>query len=445
MIMKKIFTAVVVFCFMFAASLASASSSPPSPPAAQPATGYGSPAKYICSTLYNGGAIDHNSAIDIGDTNAGTRCWIYIPSKLKNGATAPVVIYLHGFMALVPPIYAGQIKHLVRQGYIVIFPEYNLGGFTGLFSDMDQYQMCDRAIAAVNTALALPDVAARAERNNIYMASHSNGGNVSLCWTARGGVPVKALIMQHPCVSMEAIPSFVRDLFMGNLIELDTKTMAAQVNCPMIVIGGTQDSIATPSQLNNIMNWTTNAPSKVEYFYDADDHGDADLKSDHGVPCQDDGWIPGFILDLMSGMGISAFIEDGNDYRIMYAAVDAVLDGKTRLAFDRGKWSDGTAVKPVVNCYDPTVTGVMLYQHCDYNAGTSGYAVQLTKGSYNLTGLSCRGFTNDSLSSIKIPAGWKVTLYKDDGFSGTSKVLTANNSCLTGIGFNDVVSSIKVE
>jgi hypothetical protein len=98
-----------------------------------------------------------------------------------------------------------------------------------------------------------------------------------------------------------------------------------------------------------------------------------------------------------------------------------------------------------VNCYDPAVTGVMLYQDCDYNAGTSGYAVQLTKGSYNLGGLGPRGFFNDSLSSIKIPAGWKVTLYKDDNFKGTTKVLTADNNCLTGIGFNDVVSSIKVE
>ncbi len=444
--MKKVFLSlVVIVSFLITGSLAQASSSPPKAPAAQPAAGYGSAAKYICNTLYNGAAIDHNNAIDFGDTNAGTRCWVYIPSVLKNGSSAPVVIYLHGFMAIVPPIYAGQIKHLVRQGYIVIFPEYNLGGFTGIFGDMDQYQMCDRAIAAVDRALDLPAVASRAETGNMYIASHSNGGNLSLCWTARGGAPVKALIMQHPCVSMEAIPGFVRSLFMGNLIELDTRSMAAQVNCPIIVIGGTQDSIATAGQLNNIMNWTTNAPSRVEYFYDADDHGEAALKSDHGVPCQDDGIIPGFILDLMSGMGISKFIEDGNDYRIMYAAVDAALDGKTRLAFDRGKWSDGVAVKPVVNCYDPTVTGVWLYEHCDFNAGASGYAVQLTKGSYNLTGLSCRGFKNDSLSAIKIPAGWKVTLYKDDGFSGTAKVLTADSTCLVNIGFNDMVSSIKVE
>jgi hypothetical protein len=147
----------------------------------------------------------------------------------------------------------------------------------------------------------------------------------------------------------------------------------------------------------------------------------------------------------MSGMGFSAFEENSDDYRIHYAAVDAALAGLTRVPFDRGKWSDGRAVNPVVKVYDPDITGVMLYQDCDYNAGTQGYAVQLTKGVYNLGGLAARGFANDSLSSIKIPSGWKVTLYKDDNFSGTTKVLYGNNSCLTGISFNDVVSSIKVE
>jgi acetyl esterase/lipase len=174
--MKKSLLALIVTCaFIITGTLAYGSAPPPSPPAA-PTTGYGSPAKYICNSLYNGGAIDHNNAIDFGDTNAGTRCWVYIPSTLKNGATAPVVIYLHGFMAIVPPIYAGQIKHLVRQGYIVIFPEYNLGGFSGMFNDTNQYEQLGRAVVAVDAALSLPAVAARAEMGNIYLASHSNGG-----------------------------------------------------------------------------------------------------------------------------------------------------------------------------------------------------------------------------------------------------------------------------
>ena len=107
-----------------------------------------------------------------------------------------------------------------------------------------------------------------------------------------------------------------------------------------------------------------------------------------------------------------------------------MLAGLNRVSFDRGKWSDGRAVNPVVNVYDPTVPAVELFKDCDYQMGgdDQAYAVRIGKGSHNLGGLSARGFSNDSLSSIKIPAGWKVTLYKDDNFSGTTKVLYGNNS-----------------
>lgn len=277
------------------------------------------------------------------------------------------------------------------------------------------------------------------------MPAHSNGGNLSMGWVDGGGVAVKAMIMQHPCISNEAIPGFVRTLFLGDMVEIDAPAHGPSITCPVIIIGGFDDTIAKPVQLNTIRNSLPNATSRVQYMYASDGHGDPELESDHMVPAQDDGVLPGFILNLMSGMGFSAFEENSDDYRIHYAAVDAVLDGNVRVSFDRGTRSDGVAASPVVNVYDPDVAGVMLYQHCDYNAGTTGYAVQVTKGSYNLAGLSARGFSNDSLSLLTVPAGWKVTLYKDDGFKGTSKMITADAGCLVSIGFNDVVSSIRIE
>ena len=71
--------------------------------------------------------------------------------------------------------------------------------------------------------------------------------------------------------------------------------------------------------------------------------------------------------------------------------------------------------------------------------------VQLPKGPYTLSALKDRGIKNDDLSSIKLPAGFKATLYKDDNFRGTAKVLTADEDNFVDIGFNDVVSSIKIE
>jgi len=341
---------------------------------------------------------------------------------------------------IVPPIYDGQIAHLVKQGYIVIFPEYNKG-WTGLLSDMDQYQMLDRAIAAVDTALDLSAVASRADMGNINLAGHSNGGNLSLCWASRGGVPVKSITLQHPCYSMEAIPSVVRSLFMGGTVELDYRNMAAGITCPITFIGGTADSIARPNQLSSAYRACVNAPTKVHYIYSTDSHGDPSLQSDHVAPCQNDGLLPASILNLLSSMGISGFEQDSVDYRIMYAALDAALDGKTRVPFDRGKWSDGVAVSPVMTAADSTVTAVTIYQDC----GFEGTMAQLPVGSYTLAALQAFGINNDDLSSIKVPAGRKAIVYVDDNFKGSSKVYTADQSCFVADGLNDKISSIIVQ
>jgi hypothetical protein len=44
---------------------------------------------------------------------------------------------------------------------------------------------------------------------------------------------------------------------------------------------------------------------------------------------------------------------------------------------------------------------------------------------------------------VKIPAGWRVTLYQHAGFNGASKVLTSDTPALPD--FNDQTSSIVVE
>ncbi|MFC1592000.1 hypothetical protein ACFL43_05710 [Thermodesulfobacteriota bacterium] len=440
--MKKVFLSIFAVIAMLAISNISwAGGSPPAQPTHRPESGYGSAAGYICNTLYTGNSIEENNAIDFGDSAAGERCWVYIPSVLKNGTTAPVVIYLHGFMAIVPPIYAGQIDHLVRQGYIVIFPEYNMGGFTGMFEDTDQYAQLDRAIVAVNQALALPDVADRAELDQVYLASHSNGGNLSMGWTAGGGVDVQAMVMQHPCVSNEAIPAFVRDLFLGDMVEIDYAADGPATTCPVIIIGGADDTIAKRSDFGGLYNALLNVPTKVYYEYASDDHGEPMLESDHMVPAQSDGALPGFILDLMSGMGISAFEYSSDDYRIHFAAVDAALDGQTRLAFNRGEWSDGVAVKPVYTLADSEVSGAIVYEHCDY----TGYMAQLVPGSYTLSDLRDLGIKNDDLSSIQVSAGRTVTAYLHDNFGGTAVSYTADVECLVADGLNDEVSSIIVE
>ncbi|THF80366.1 discoidin domain-containing protein [Cohnella fermenti] len=84
--------------------------------------------------------------------------------------------------------------------------------------------------------------------------------------------------------------------------------------------------------------------------------------------------------------------------------------------------------------------GATFYKDADYG----GIAVSLPKGSYTLAQLQEAGFSNDSLSSLRVYGGSTVELYKNNNFQGDVLTRTADDNKLSDDGFNDVVSSIKI-
>lgn len=84
--------------------------------------------------------------------------------------------------------------------------------------------------------------------------------------------------------------------------------------------------------------------------------------------------------------------------------------------------------------------GVIFYQDARYG----GNAVALGEGKYDLKAMQNAGLKNDDISSVKVPFGYRVTLYADDAYRGNTKVLTADVDQL-GADFNDVTSSIVIE
>lgn len=77
------------------------------------------------------------------------------------------------------------------------------------------------------------------------------------------------------------------------------------------------------------------------------------------------------------------------------------------------------------------------------DANYQGTSVQLGAGSYSYTNLVSKGVPNDAISSVKVPKGYKVTLYNDDNYSGGAKVLFEDASSLGN--YNDKASSLKIE
>lgn len=77
-----------------------------------------------------------------------------------------------------------------------------------------------------------------------------------------------------------------------------------------------------------------------------------------------------------------------------------------------------------------------LYVDNNYKGKTSS----IFPGDYNW--IVNAGIPNDSLSSMQIPNGYYITLYKNINFSGSSQTFRGNVASLSG-GWNDVTSSFK--
>jgi LysM repeat protein len=77
---------------------------------------------------------------------------------------------------------------------------------------------------------------------------------------------------------------------------------------------------------------------------------------------------------------------------------------------------------------------VIVYQDADYQGSTQNLDI----GRYDFGQIQ-----DDSISSLRVPAGIKVTLYPDPGFTGISKTFTQDTPYV-GDDFNDRTSSLIV-
>jgi hypothetical protein len=101
--------------------------------------------------------------------------------------------------------------------------------------------------------------------------------------------------------------------------------------------------------------------------------------------------------------------------------------------------------------YSTQLSGVMLVEaaatldqsvfYKDINYGGAPWALPV--GSYNTAALVAKGIKNNDITSFTIPAGYQVTFFKNDNFSGGSTTVTANSQWI-GNDWNDSISSLIV-
>lgn len=303
-------------------------------------TGYGSVESYISSQY---------ERFEIGSSGAGDKTWYYVPDVLKFGEKAPAVIFLHGFSALYPGVYLSHIEHLLKQGNIVIFPQFQkstlLGFFSeaGLFKEMDQLIWAGRAVASVDQAMV--QLTAIVEPGEVVLYGHSLGGLISLAWQAQGGYPVKSILLSHPQVDSSAgMPDFVKAFV--KVKDIPWRDYVGSINVPVVILSGEEDSIAPVSQSEEIYSLLESAPSKSFYFAQSDRYGYPRLSPNHGSPLNDIGGLPPHLKIF----GVSGEL-DALDWRFYFHTLDALLDDHdNNLLFDMGTWSDGEEAKHILEC-----------------------------------------------------------------------------------------------
>ncbi|HMV08790.1 MAG TPA: beta/gamma crystallin-related protein [Cyclobacteriaceae bacterium] len=141
---------------------------------------------------------------------------------------------------------------------------------------------------------------------------------------------------------------------------------------------------------------------------------------------------------VQKGMQVTLYENDNYTGRSLVITEDAPM--KYLLAKGYGQVAQNVSL--VVAPYTKASEGPIVTIFKDNFSGTSK---KLTEGFYDFMDLGTVG--NDQLSSVRIPKGWRVTLYEHKESKGRTLVLTADASAsvLLKNKFNDITSSILVE
>jgi len=281
---------------------------------------------------------------EVGDCVDGSRVWIYTPKTLAPDRN--VVVYLHGFSASLPVIYQGHIEHIVRQGQIVLYPQFQEGycmdnqqviaGFGQLLGTQSPAEWAQRAADRVRDVLdnELDD----GDYNKVFLYGHSLGGAIGMMWSSlSNAVNVKAAVLASPQPGgFQAIPGAVTTLlpfFFGE--DIDVLSAAPFTKFPIAILHAADDNIAPLSDLYPSYD-ALGSEYKIIYQAQTDSHGYPAIKANHITPTS---------IGLLGEIDINAF-----DRRYYWSALDQVMDGTevASLVFDLGEWSDGTPVLEVL-------------------------------------------------------------------------------------------------
>ena len=273
--------------------------------------------------------------------------WLFEPAD-PTPEVAPVVVFLHGWLAVNPAAYGAFLDHLVRSGRIVIFPRYQADPTTR------PTDFLPNALASVRDAFDVLETAPthiRPDHRRFALIGHSAGGNLS----AQMAAVAEESHLPPPRAVIALMPGEVQPTREPSLARIPAETL-------LVVVAAEDDRVVGDVRAREIFAGAIAIPNACKKYvlYRTDLHGRPRLVADHLSPTAahrgfdtGDGLFRGFQL---SRAEINA-LDRAGFWRLADITLEAGFAGRTldeatsngELFRHLGYWSDGRAVeRPIV-------------------------------------------------------------------------------------------------
>ncbi len=276
-----------------------------------------------------GSNYSHAGVRQTGYGSGSHEFWIFEPAD-PTPASAPVIVFNHGWGAMFPVFYRAWVEHLVKRGNIVIYPRYQLTLNIGV------RHATEHAIRSVQEAIPiLQNGPVQPELENFAITGHSLGGGI----TAEMAVLAQENNLPIPKAVMPVQPYLRNDTMMNDFNQMPATVL-------LLVVVGEDDTIAGDSSARTIFSTAVQIPASQKNYVvqTTDRYGYPDLVADHMAPlCVPD-------TDLVDAMDFYSTwkLFDGLTDYAFYSINREYCLGNTPEQRFMGFWSDGTPVKELL-------------------------------------------------------------------------------------------------
>lgn len=208
----------------------------------------------------------------------GEEYWVFEPDAPKP-ATAPVIVFLHGWGGMNPMYYGAWIDHLVKRGNIVIYPRYQASLLTSI------REFTPNTLTAVKDAVSRLQTETghiKPDLNKFAAVGHSVGGLLAANLAAlasESGLPrVSAVMSVEPGITEAPI-----NIPLADLQKIPAETL-------LLAVAGDDDTLVRDVDAKRIYKESTRVPANNKDYVTlvSDSHGTPGLVASHRAPTAHD-------------------------------------------------------------------------------------------------------------------------------------------------------------